>query len=110
MSYWIDLEKVKPASLREIARFIYWEVDPDAIIQIALAVLSLVAIAMIASTGPWHRWGFVVGLASQPFWILASWRARNPRGGRPWGMLALSLAYVFVWVYGIGERFPRLFA
>lgn len=109
MSYWIDLEKVKPASLREIASFIYWEFDPDVVIQFALAVLSLAAIAMIATAGPWHRWGFVVGLASQPFWILAAWRARNPRGGRPWGMIAMSYCYVFVWIFGIGERFPSLF-
>jgi len=109
MSLWIDLDEIKPASLRDIARFIYWEFDLDAFLQIVLAALSLAAITMIATTGTWHRWGFIVGLASQPFWIAATWRARNPRGGRLWGMIVLSCCYLFVWMIGIGERFPSLF-
>lgn len=109
MFNWLDLDKIKPASLREICSFIYWEFDPDVAMQWAIAVLSIAAIAMIATTGPLHRWGFVVGLASQPFWIAATWRARNPSGDRLWGMIVLSCAYVFVWILGIGERFPTLF-
>jgi hypothetical protein len=108
MSRWLDLEKVKPASLREIAYFVSDVFDPDVVIQALLAVLSLVAIAMIATTGPWHRWGFIVGLISQPFWIAATWRARTPAGDRSWGMFVLSCCYVFVWILGIGERFPNL--
>lgn len=109
MSSWLDLDKIKPASLREICTFIYWEFDPDAAIQWALAALSLAAVLLIATTGPMHRWGFVVGLLSQPFWIAASWRSRNPAGGRLWGMIVLSWCYLFVWIFGIGERFPSLF-
>lgn len=109
MNRWFDLDNVKPASLREIARFLYWEFNPDVYIQALLALLSLAAIVMISTTGPFHRWGFVVGLASQPFWILASWRARDPAGGRTWGMIVLSVCYLFVWIFGIGSRFPNLF-
>lgn len=71
----------------------------DLALQITIAVLSLIAIGMISSTGPLHRWGFVVGLVSQPFWILATWRARQH------GMLFLSVFYLFVWVHGIANRF-----
>lgn len=109
MSRWLDLEKVKPATLRDIAYILSDGFDLDITIQVLLAALSLTAIAFIASIGPLHRWGFVVGLASQPFWILATWRARNPGGERPWGMFVLSCCYVFVWIFGIGERFPNLF-
>lgn len=109
MSRWIDLEAVQPASLREVAYFIADEVDWDMVVQFFLALLSFTAIVLIATTGPLHRWGFIVGLASQPFWILASWRTRNPRGGRAWGMIVLSWCYLFVWILGIGERFPNLF-
>jgi hypothetical protein len=105
----MDIEKVKPATLREIASFLYWNFDVDLLLEVMLALLSFAAIAMIASSGAWHRWGFVVGLASQPFWILATWRARSPRGDRRWGMFVLSCAYLFVWIFGIGERFPKLF-
>ena len=96
---WLDLENVKPASLREIAYFLADEVDPDVVLQVAIAVISIAAITMVASTGPLHRWGFVVGLASQPLWILATWRARQ------WGMLFLAVFYVGVWAQGIANRF-----
>jgi hypothetical protein len=106
---WLDLETVKPAALRDIAYLLSDEIDFDDVLQAGLALLSLAAIAMIATTGAWHRWGFIVGLISQPFWIAATWRARNPAGGRLWGMIVLSCCYVFVWILGIGERFPNLF-
>jgi hypothetical protein len=99
VSYWIDLEKVKPASLRDIAAFLAAELDVDVILQIAIAVLSFAAIVMVSSTGPLHRWGFVVGLISQPLWILANYRARQ------WGMFVLAIFYVGVWVQGILNRF-----
>lgn len=98
MSRLIDLEEVKPASLRDLAQMFAAEYL-DGLLQVAITVLSLAAIAMISTTGPWHRWGFVVGLISQPFWIAATWRAHQ------WGMLALSVIYVFVWIFGIGSRF-----
>ena len=99
MSCWLDLEEVKPAKLREVVQMLAAEFDPDVVLQVAIALLSLAAIMMISTTGPWHRWGFVAGLISQPFWILATWRARQ------WGMFGLSVIYVFVWVFGIGARF-----
>jgi hypothetical protein len=99
MSLWIDIEKVKPATLREIAAFVAAEFDVDIALQIAIAVLSLTAITMVSSTGPLHRWGFVVGLISQPLWLVATWRARQ------WGMLVLSMFYVIVWIQGIANRF-----
>jgi hypothetical protein len=109
MNDWLNLSEVQPARLRDVARMLAAEFDLDQVLQVALAVLSLAAIAMIATTGAWHRWGFIVGLISQPFWIAATWRARNPAGSRLWGMIVLSCCYVFVWILGIGERFPNLF-
>lgn len=37
--------------------------------QIALTVLSGLAIGLLALGGKWARWGFVFGLASEVFWI-----------------------------------------
>ena len=105
MANLIDLDEVKPATLREVVQMLAAEFDRDWILQFWIFVLSLCAIAMVATTGPLHRWGFVVGLASQPFWIAALWRARSPAGSRLWGMFALSLIYCAIWMFGILNRF-----
>lgn len=71
----------------------------DAALQFSIAVVSMAAIACVSTTGELHRWGYVLGLASQPLWIAATWRARQ------WGMLALSIFYVGAWWQGIANRF-----
>jgi hypothetical protein len=101
----IDLDEVKPAKLRDIVQFLAAEIDYDARLQILVAIFSLAAIVMVASTGSLHRWGFVVGFASQPLWIVALWRARTPGGSRMWGMLMLAAFYAVAWALGIFERF-----
>ena len=74
-----------------------------AIVQTFLLVLSLLAVFLISRPvgDPLVRWGYVVGLASQPFWILTAWQSRP----RPWGMLVLSLFYLAIWIEGISRRF-----
>lgn len=101
----IDLDEVKPATLRDIAQIVAAEFHEDDVLQILVGIFSIVAILLVASTGPWHKWGFVVGLMSQPLWIAALWRSRTRSGSRPWGMLFLSVLYVFVWIEGIFNRF-----
>lgn len=68
--------------------------------QAAILVLSAVAALMVASVGRWHRWGFVVGLCSQPFWLTATWQAEQ------WGIFALAVYYTFMWCVGIYRQFP----
>lgn len=99
MPHWIDLDEIEPLTLRDLAQMLAAEIDPDVVLQIAIAIFSFAAIAMVASTGPWHRWGFVLGLISQPLWLIATWRARQ------WGMLVLSVFYLGVWIQGIANRF-----
>ncbi len=45
-----------------------------------------------------RRWGYVVGLVSQPFWLWAAWKAQQ------WGILALSIWYVYAWLGGIYQH------
>jgi len=71
----------------------------DSALQIAIAVLTITAAYLIATTGPWQRWGFVVGLISQPFWFAAAWRARQ------FGVLLVAVFYTGAWVQGIYLRF-----
>jgi hypothetical protein len=71
----------------------------DAFLQAIILVLSLAAIYLLTSPGPYARWGHVVGLASQPFWLAATWRARQ------WGMFVLAIAYSGLWLRGIASYF-----
>jgi hypothetical protein len=97
---WADDAAVRPyPSLRDLARRERRDRAIDLALQISIAIVSFAAIALVASSGPAHRWGFVVGLASQPLWIAATWRARQ------WGMFVLGIAYCGVWLQGIFNRF-----
>ncbi len=45
-----------------------------------------------------NRWGFVFGLASQPFWFATSFINRQ------WGIFFLSVIYLGSWTYGTPRR------
>ena len=70
-------------------------------LQLVIGVLGLAA-AWLLGLPPghaWAKWGFVAGLVAQPFWFLATWRARQ------WGMFACALFYTGAWVQGIVNHF-----
>ena len=46
-----------------------------------------------------NKWGFVLGLLSQPFFIISAIISSQL------GLLVLSIAYVFTWSYGIYQWF-----
>lgn len=71
----------------------------DVLLQVAIGVLTIVSLWLITSDGPYARWGHVLGLVSQPFWIAATWRARQ------WGMLFVALMLVGLWLRGIANHF-----
>jgi len=49
--------------------------------------------------GSGNRWGFVIGLATQPFWFYTSFRHRQ------WGIFIASIFYAFGWAMGIYRNF-----
>ena len=66
------------------------------IIQAAILILSGAAIWLVGrKDGRVRRWGYVVGLISQPFWIVATIQAGQP------GMFLLSVFYCGAWADGI---------
>lgn len=65
-----------------------------ALLQGAIALLSGAAVLLVGLGDARAPWGFLLGLASQPFWLLATWRARQ------WGMFLLSLWYTLAWAAG----------
>ena len=66
----------------------------QAVAQWLIALFGLPALLLVMEGGAWAGWGALLGLASQPFWVWATWRQRQ------WGMLVLSLAYCLIWGRG----------
>jgi hypothetical protein len=70
----------------------------DALCNIAIFALGLSAMFLIARK---NKWGFVLGLASQPFWYITTYTHGQ------WGIFFLNFAYTFVWIYGVWEWFSK---
>ncbi len=71
-------------------------IDLDFIAQIGLTVMSVSAIILV---GKKNKWGFVIGLFSQPFWIITAIINHQ------WGVFITSILFVFSWLYGIYQWF-----
>lgn len=71
----------------------------DAVLQVAIFVLTFSWVCMANFPGPWTAWSPVVGILSQPFWMVASWRARQ------WGMFALAILFCVPFANGIRLSF-----
>jgi len=71
-----------------------WEIW-NTISQFAILILGCSAIWIVGRKEDWMRWGYILGIASQPFWIITSWYNEQ------WGILALSFWYAYSWGQGI---------
>ena len=64
--------------------------------QTAILILSCVAIWLLAKKrDSVSRWGYVVGLASEPFWLYASYKAEQ------WGVFLVCLWWAWCYLKGI---------
>ncbi|MBD3248828.1 hypothetical protein GF336_02170 [Candidatus Woesearchaeota archaeon] len=70
----------------------------DTIAQFGLAIFGIAAITLVARK---NKWGFVVGLISQPFFFITAVINRQ------WGLFVLSTIYTFSWIYGIYNWFYK---
>ena len=68
----------------------------NAIIQFCIFLFGVTSIVLVSKK---NKWGFVVGLCSQPFWLLNSFINKE------WGIFLVSIAYTISWSYGIYEWF-----
>lgn len=68
----------------------------DNIAQVGIGGLGVAAIILISRK---NRWGFVFGLASQPFWFATSLINQQ------WGVFFLSIIYAGSWAYGAYQWF-----
>jgi len=63
--------------------------------QAWIMLLGGAAIWLTTSSGDLARWGVLLGLISQPFWLVETFRQAQ------WGMFLLSLFYTFAWGRGV---------
>lgn len=68
----------------------------DTIAQIGIIIFGVSATLLVAKK---NKWGFVLGLLSQPFWFLTSFINKQ------WGSFLLSFIYTGTWILGIYEWF-----
>lgn len=68
----------------------------DIIAQVGVAIFGISAIVLVAKK---NKWGFVLGLFSQPFWLLTSFINKQ------WGVFFVCIIYTFTWVFGIYQWF-----
>ena len=67
----------------------------EIIVQVAIAVLSATAIWLVGRLEKWKRWGYIVGLFSQPFWFYSTITTEQ------WGIFVLAIWYTYCWTQGI---------
>jgi nicotinamide riboside transporter PnuC len=70
----------------------------DEIAQVGLTLFSVAAIFLVAKK---NKWGFVIGLLSEPFWFITSYLNKQ------WGIFILTCVYTVTWAYGIYEWFYK---
>ena len=66
--------------------------------QVAIFGLGTSAIVLVAMK---NKWGFVIGIISQPFWFITSFINQQ------WGVFLVSIVYTLSWAFGIYEWFSK---
>lgn len=66
-----------------------------------IAILGTVTIWVLAQKKPWAKWGFVVGLIAEPFWLYTAWTTKQ------WGIVAMVFVYAICYIIGIRNYFYR---
>jgi hypothetical protein len=63
--------------------------------QIAIMIFGASAIWLVSRKEKWNRWGYILGMCGQPFWIYTT--IQNEQ----WGILIMTLVYAYSWAQGI---------
>jgi nicotinamide riboside transporter PnuC len=66
--------------------------------QFGICFFGVSAIILVSRK---NKWGFVCGLASQPFWYITAYHNHQ------WGIEFLNVIYTISWTYGIYEWFRK---
>jgi len=63
--------------------------------QWAIFILGGLAIWLLSTKGKWRRWGFVVGVVSEPFWLYSAVKSDQ------WGVVILCVIYTCAYLNGV---------
>jgi len=67
----------------------------DIISQVFVMIFGASAIWLVGRKEDWRRWGYILGLCGQPFWIYSF------ISNHQYGMLIMTLFYTYSWSMGI---------
>lgn len=73
----------------------------DFLAQIGIGICGCSAVWLVGRVERWRRWGYVMGLLGQPFWIYTTIHHQQ------WGILALSAWYAYSWASGLRNHWNR---
>lgn len=73
----------------------------DQISQYTILILGPLAIWILARKDQYARYGFIIGLASQPFWFYTL------TYNRQWPILIVSIVYAVAFAKGVYNNFIR---
>jgi len=65
------------------------------IAQIGILLFGCSAVWFVSRKEKWMRWGYILGVLSQPFWLWTSITHEQ------WGIAILSAWYTYSWSMGI---------
>lgn len=74
----------------------------DSFCQIWIAVFGGLAIWLVGRLERWGRWGYVLGLLSQPAWLYTAISHEQ------WGIAVLSLWYAYSWGQGVYNHWLKI--
>lgn len=71
----------------------------DFFLQILIVALTAPGMWLAGGSPEQAKWGFVVLLAGQPFWLLATWRSRQL------GIFLIAVIYTALWARAVFNSF-----
>jgi len=66
----------------------------DIISQVGIFLFGTSAILLVAKK---NKWGFILGMISQPFWYVTAYQNHQ------WGIFFMNIVYTIIWGIGIYE-------
>lgn len=62
---------------------------------------TAIYLLMLPDSHPRRRWAFILGLSSQPFWAILSWKEGE------WSILAVTVGFTILWIKGVYINFIK---
>lgn len=73
----------------------------DQVAQYVILVLGPAAVFLVGSKGKLRKWGYLVGLLSQPWWFITLWCNEQ------WPVFAVAVIYTISWANGVRNHIVK---